>query len=188
MIHFQCECGADLHAAESRVGKQMWCRGCDDYATVPYPGSDQPDQSNRLCPECDSPAIIRITRRRDMKRKLGGGDPLAGDAEELNQAFVFRLPRECRSCGAIWVPPVPRWAGMLILLAGLLLLLFFLGLPIYLYFFAPPPRIMEYIYVSGGICVGAVAVIGYGWHITAGGSRRARMLRSGNGTRGPGSE
>jgi hypothetical protein len=180
MIRFRCDCGHDLIVGESQAGEQTWCPGCDGFAKVPYPGRDQKDQSNRFCPECDSHAIRRITRRREMKKKLGGGDPLAGDAEELNQAFVFRLPRECQKCGAIWVPPIPRWAGTLIFLAGLLLFLFFLGLPIYLHFFAPPPRQMEFIYVSGGIVVGSVAVMVYGWHVAAGGSGRARILRPGH--------
>jgi len=147
--------------------------------SVPFPGSDQPDRSNQFCPECDSTSIRRITSRREMKRKLHGGDPFAGDVGELNQAFVFRLPRECRNCGAIWVPPIPRWAGTLIVLAGLLLLLFFLGLPIYLFFFNAGP--VEIIYVSGGIVVGSIAVLGYGWHVATGGSHRARILRPGKG-------
>ena len=56
---------------------------------------------------------------------------------------------------------------------------FFLGLPIYLYFFAPRPLPIEYIYVSGGIIAGSIALAGYGWHVTFGGDQQPRVLRSG---------
>jgi hypothetical protein len=69
--------------------------------------------------------------------------------------------------------PAAAWLG------GVLLLLFFLGLPIYLYFFALATGPVEFIYVSGGLVVGAVFVIAYGCRVVAGGPARARILRAG---------
>lgn len=179
MIRLSCDCGRALRVGESWAGQTIRCPDCDGLLEIPHPGPDQPDRSNRHCPECDGRSTRRITTRRGLRKKLRGGDPLAGDSEELNQAFVFRLPRECLRCGAIWIPPLPGWAGLLLILGGTLLLLFFLGLPIYLRFFAPHPGPVEVIYVSGGLVVGAIFVIGYGCRVVAGGAARARILRGG---------
>jgi hypothetical protein len=177
MIHFTCACcGSFLRVGESWAGLEMHCPECDGLIEVPDP--DQPDHSSRRCPECDSHEVRRITTRREFKRKMA--DSVEQDDGDLNEAFTFRLPRECRACGAIWVPSLPKWSGLLLLIAGVLLLLFFLGLPIYLYFFAPPPRKMEYIYVSGALVAGSIGLIGYGYHVMRGGSGRPRILRAGN--------
>lgn len=179
MIRFTCTCGSPLCVGESWAGEEIHCPECDEIVEVPHLGSDRPDDSSRRCPECDSNEVRRITTRRELKRKIPG-DPIDKDEENLNQAFTFRLPRECRRCGAIWVPPLPKWSGLLLLIAGILLLLFFLGLPIYLYFFAPPPRRSnEYVYVSGALVVGSIGIIFYGYHVMRGGSRRPRILRPG---------
>jgi ribosomal protein S27AE len=108
MIRFSCHCGCDLEAGESLAGSEIPCPRCGEWVEVPHPGADQPDRSIRRCPECDSAGVRCITARRHLKRKLPQGDPLAGDSTEWNQAFIFRLPRECPNCGAIWIPPIPR--------------------------------------------------------------------------------
>jgi hypothetical protein len=178
MIRFTCDCGCDLQARESAAGEHVRCPECGAWVEVPPPA---PDHSSRCCPECGSRSIGRITSRRKLKKKLPAGDPLAGDAGEWNQAFVFRLPRECRRCGAIWIPGLPPWSGVLLMVAGTLLLLFFLGLPIYLYFFVPAKQPNEIVYVSGGLVLGSLALIGYGYHVARSGSRRPRILRAGRG-------
>jgi hypothetical protein len=160
------------------AGGEILCTRCEQWVEVPQLEPDQPDRSTRRCPECDSTAVLHITTRRHLKNHLPEGDPLAGDPAELNQAFVFRLPRRCQVCGAIWVPPVQRGAGPLLMLAGLLLLLFFGGLPIYLYFFVPAQKPEEDVYISAALIVGAIAVIGYGYHLTARGVPRPRILLS----------
>jgi hypothetical protein len=178
MIRFSCACGCNLEVGESQAGNEILCLGCNEWVDVPPLGPDQADRSTWRCPECDSTAVRCITTRRRLRRKLPQGDPLAGDSAEWNQAFVFRLPRECQHCGAIWTPPIPRWAGPLLIVAGSLLLLFFGGLPIYLYFFVPAQKPEEDVYISGWLVVGALAVIGYGYYLTVGGVRRPRILRS----------
>jgi hypothetical protein len=178
MIRFACHCGCELEVGESQAGTEVLCAGREEWVEVPHLAPGQPDRSHRRCPECNSTAVRCIATRRHLRRKLPQGDPLAGDPAEWNQAFVFRLPRECPQCGAIWIPPIPRWAGPLLILAGILLLLFFGGLPIYLYFFVPAQKPEEDVYISGGLVVGALAVIGYGYYLTVGGVRRPRILRS----------
>ena len=179
MIRFNCDCGALLQCGESMAGEALRCPECESLMHVPEEGAADSDPAHRRCPDCDSSAIHRITSRRALRRKVQGGDPLAGDETELNQAFVFRLPRECRDCGAIWIPPLPRWSGTLLMICGALLVLFFLGLPIYLYCIVPGQHPVEVIYVSGGIVLGALALTGYGWRVAAGAPGRPRMLRAG---------
>jgi hypothetical protein len=178
MIRFACPCGCELEAGESQAGSEILCPGCEEWVDIPPLGPDQPDRSTRRCPECDSTAIRCISSRRYLKRKLPQGDPLAGDNTEWNQAFVFRLPRECQSCGAIWMPPVPRWAGPLLILAGILLLLFFGGFPLYLYFFVPAQKPEEDVFISGCLILASLAAIGYGYYLTARRVGRPRILKS----------
>src|SRR5690242_5337825 len=112
MIHVSCECGYRNDVGESQAGAQVRCPDCDALVDVPVP--EKPDRSSRECPECGSRSTRRITTRRELRRKVPGGDPLAGTSEELNQAFAFRLPRECLSCQAVWMPSIPRFAGVLL--------------------------------------------------------------------------
>jgi hypothetical protein len=179
MIHFACECGSDLRFGESSAGQWATCPGCGDLVQVPHPDARQPDQSNRRCPECDSDAIQRITSRRELCRKVPGGDPLEEGDEEWNKAFVFRLPRECRDCGAIWVPPLPRTVGALLALAGILLILFILAVPLCEYFF-PSRQGLVGLDTALEAALAVLLIVGYGWYVASGRSARARILRAGD--------
>lgn len=55
--------------------------------------------------------------------------------------------RQCLNCGAIWVPPLPRWAGMVFLVFSLLAALFVAGMMVgaVVQLFTPQPPVAAFL-------------------------------------------
>lgn len=107
MIAFQCPCGQDLFLQPDEVGAVLECPGCGEDMVVP----EAPffEEAKKVCPVCGTRKWYKITSRRALRKKMprppeqtSGGQP-----DEYNTAFFFSLPRECRECGTIWLPPAP---------------------------------------------------------------------------------
>jgi len=80
------------------------------------------DDPYRTCPVCGGQSVSKISSKRAYQEKLRAcsHEYQPEDAEELNQPFILTVPRACGQCGAIWMVPLGRLAGIVLLIAGVL--------------------------------------------------------------------
>lgn len=115
MIAYQCECGAEFFPDGGRVATCPECGRPAVLPTAPFLGD-----ARRVCPACGTRRWQKITSRRAFRKKMPPppDKPPDGEPEDYHKAFFFTLPRECRDCGTIWLPPAPAWALVFVMLVG----------------------------------------------------------------------
>jgi hypothetical protein len=120
-VHNACAQGSPKQPGEGR------CPACGSDAP-PAPETPQEARERRMWDVVPAAEIRRQARERPGK---GGPYPVSlvcpgcGSAEyrkvRPERWIAFAWDRVCKGCGTRYTPPTPRWAGVVFLLAGLLL-------------------------------------------------------------------
>jgi hypothetical protein len=176
MITLTCHCGQTILLESDELGAAVECPACGEIWETPE--AAYLPEAKRVCPMCGSRQWRKIASRRAFKKKVPGASTWkSDDAEELNTAFTFTLPRECQECGAIWVAPAPAWGVIFLMLIGAWMALGAAAL--WLDFLPDDGRAkLDSRILFTGMAAG-LAIFGYGVHWLLGEKGQATLLKIG---------
>lgn len=177
MIQCRCVCGQDLDLDFDDLGQIVECPTCG--TEIELPEAEYLERARKVCPLCGGRNWRKIGSRRAFRTKVPGAPIWRNDEDDdYNTAFMFSLPRECRDCDAIWVPPAPAWGVLFLMVLGAIMTL---GATAEFFDLLPRQgrtKLDDSILVSGGAA--GAAIVTYALHALSGRKGQAKLLKIGD--------